>query len=305
MKIFEYARGLLSFRDLCASRPVCKSWADLQSLPSHAYPVYFFEDGSEFDLPDSDDPNFRICILATKIDIFHCQIFTQDQLDFVKKKFPSIKELTLEIHGNEDPDEILFDWDPDTLSIAVNIQKMIVFCNDFNKEIKIDFNLLTLLTHFETNTRIRFENYDQRAMELFGFVTDHFNQTYNEISKHTNTMQLMRDQAPSPLLLNEFTAWIKNERKYPEVVIGTVNSMRFLKLSRDGLMIYPIAGAAEMEHSDFLDNYTFTISILFNAWPGVPLKFHEDCPLQMRQIWLNLINLVREDLNLSPYTLSS
>ena len=97
MRIFDISRGYLNFKDLCASRPVCKSWANLKTLPPHPYPVYFFEDGSDLDLPDSDDQNYQKVLLNASIRSLHCQIFTEEQLGFVLQLMPSLKEAVIEI----------------------------------------------------------------------------------------------------------------------------------------------------------------------------------------------------------------
>jgi len=304
MKIFDIARGMLSFRDLCASRPVCQSWSDLHALPPYPFAIYFLEDGSECDFPDSDDLNFRNCLLAAKITIFHCHIFNKDQLDFTLKILPRIKELSIEIYGNDDDeeiDEIAETWDPYFLSLAVNLRKLEITVEDIDEITKIDFNVLKHLNYIDSNTQITYENYDNRDMKLFGGPIDYFDETCIEISRHADFIQMMRDVAANRFALGFFMEWVRAKGKQkPYKMFATLNRMRFATLdSKEGsVTLHPISGGFD------LDYYITAFSDFSNMWPDMKLKFHSDCTPEMKQLFLNMINPEREKLDLPPYTLN-
>lgn len=295
---------MLGFRDLCASRPVCKSWSDLHALPPYLFPIYFWEDGSECDFPDSDDPNFRNCLLAAKFTIFHCHIFNKDQLDFVLQILPRVEELSIEIYGNdddEDVDEIAESWDPYFLSTAINLRKLEITIEDIDESTKIDFSILKRLIYIDSNTHITYENYDNRVMELFGGVCDYFDETCVAIARNANVGQMMRDVAANRAAMSFFVDWVRARGKQkPYKLFATLNRMRFATLdSKEGsVTLHPISGSFD------LDYYITAFSDFSNIWPDMILKFHSDCTPEMKQLFLNMINSEREKLDLPPYTLN-
>jgi len=304
MRIFVVSRGFLSFRDLCASRPVCKSWSDLKALPAHPFCVYFFEDGSEFNFPDSDNENFRKCLLAANLNVLHCQIFNQDQLQFVLQLLHSVKSLTIEIDADDDEDENAFIWDPYILSSATNAQKIHLEVNNVEDEIRIDFSALRKLTHFSSNARVLFENYDNRDMEFLGVVTDFWDAKCTEIIKNTKHLSSQRLDAPSSHFLDYVASWVvKNRAGLPLRADITMNSMKFITVTKDGFTIEPSLGNPGAQHSDFIEYYRDLWDEAFNIWPDVPLIFHARCTAQEKALWLNIINPIRERFGMTPFSL--
>lgn len=289
MKILGESLNLLSFRDRCKAKPVCRSWVKIIAFP---HCVQFFEDGSEFDLPDSDDVNFRKCILDANITNLHCQVFNQDQLDFVLKILPSLKVLTMEIHGTEEP----INWGPQTLSLATKVRKIILDVADFEEEIKIDFKVLKFLNHLETNASITIENYDGREMKYFEALFDDFDETYAQICSNSIEASGMGDH-PSERFIQYLSTWVKDPSRTMKPYLGhiAVNFMRFATISRQGLKI-----ASGNPVGSFLENYATAFTTFLNEWPDIPLEFEDGCSIEERQKWFDLINPIRSKFGLPP-----
>jgi len=300
MRILEQARGYLSFRDLCATRPVCSEWMDLRSIP-HAHPVYFFEDGSNVNLPNSSDPNFRRALLAATLHDFHCEIFNQDQLQFALQIFPNVRNLTIELDGrNGDelrPGEMVPQWQPNTLSVAQNARKIELAVSNFQGEIQVDFSALANLVHFESDTAVRFANFDNRNMACFGYKCDFWNENATEIALQTKVLRISRNTNIPDAYMRFSDSWTQTSSK-PNVLEANIAGLTFFSLTREYMMVHPVFTLPEAQYESFVAEYRVALEQLLDRMPGHPLRFHEGCTNEMKSIWLSIINPIRAQYGL-------
>jgi len=210
--LLKFCKAFLSFPDLCATRPVSRAWMEIRSVP-FPHEVYFWDDGSNVNFPDSRDPNFRKCLMAATITKLHCQIFSEDQLNFILQIIPSVKELIFEFDGTDmtvaEPFEnpisrnirILattlekndsFQWNPYLLSAAINVEKVELCISDLKDGwmFKIDFSVLKSLVHIETNVCARYENYDGRPMKCLAISSENWMPEVSNIAPNTEIMKI-------------------------------------------------------------------------------------------------------------------
>merc|ERR1719456_1028005 len=135
-------------------------------------------------------------------------------------------------------------------------------------------------------------------MDSFGFVVDHFDNSYADIAMHTTACQVMRKNAPSERILQYLHEWVQHRGEMkPESFQGTQHGMQFATISaKDGLIVHPLP--IEMQHSANVDYYVYAFTQLVNAWPNMPLTFDPGCTPELKELFLRFFNPVRERLNL-------
>jgi len=273
---------------------------DLRSIP-HAHPVYFFEDGSNVNLPNSSDPNFRRALLASTLLNFHCEIFNQDQLQFVLQILPNVKNLTIELDGrNGDdlrPGEVAPQWQPYTLSVAQNARKIELATSNFQGEIKVDFSVLPSLVHFESDTAVRFENFDNREMTCFGYKCDFWNENATKVALHTDILRISRNTNIPEAYMRFSDSWTQTNSK-PNIFEANIAGLTFFSLTREYMMVHPIFTLPEAQYESFVAEYRVALEQLLDRLPGHPFRFHAQCTNEMKSIWLGIINPIRAQYGL-------
>jgi len=304
MRTFEHARSYLNFRDLCATRAVCQIWNDIRSVPQERT-VFFFEDDTNVDLPSSSDANFRKALLAATLHKLHCQIFNQEQLQFVLQLLPNVKELVIELDGrNGDhlhPGERPPVCDASWISCATKLRKLDLSTSNFDGEIHVDFAALKDLVVFETDSKVLFDNYDGREMECLGYKCDFWTNNVTEIALNTDVLRVSRminmDQT-----YNEFAdRWVRETDLKPNTFEVNLNGLTFFILTREAFTVLPIFNLPEAQYTAFLNQYRFALEQLFQRLPGHPLEFHDGCTEEMKRKWLEIINPIRESLGVPTY----
>jgi len=296
---WPHVKAYLSFRDICATRPVCKDWSDISQVP-HQHCVYFLPDGSNFDSPDSSDKNFRKCLLAATLHTLHCEISSNEELEFILQILPPVKDLTFEINLDDSIENCsTFRWDPYVLSsIATNVRRLeLKFFNAIDLSVGIDFHAMKYLTHFETNQEMVCENYDGRKMDVVGYNIDHWNAMIKSIIVNTETLYLMRNHPP-PLEFGEFLdEWSQNIHDFPRKIEGHVHNMPFVKFSKTVLEFQPVCLEAS-ELIDFIYTYRTCLMKILNVLPSLDIHFDSDCDDVIKKLWIDIVNPVRQSFGL-------
>jgi len=300
--LLKLCKGFLSFPDLCATRPVSRAWMDIRSVP-FPHEVYFWDDGTNVNFPDSHDPNFRKCLMAATLTKLHCQIFTEDQLNFILQILPSIKELIFEFDGTDMCENSSFQWDPYILSVARNVKKVELCTLNLKNDwmFKFDFSVLKHLVHIETNVCARYENYDGRPMECIAILNHHWMPEVSDIAPNTDKMKI--EPKPGDLA----TIYQKEYAKRWRVDMN----MKPLRVDccRDGLTYYvvrkgnpptvtarPIFGIDGTQTKTFVEEYRRAFSRIFMIFPNIELVFHRHCDTNTKKIWLQFINDYRKEI---------
>lgn len=299
--LWTECKSYLSFRDLCATRAVCKEWMDIRSDP-HPHLVYYFADGSFVDLPDSRDPAFRKCLLAANLTKLHCQIFGWDDLKFIIQLLPSLVELTFEIDGCEWDESTLEGWDGHVLSGGTKLKKLELIVTEFEPMFTIDFGALPCLNSFESNVKNKFENYDSRMMECLGITNTDWVEEISEIAKHTKLFRV-EHRAGWTRDLSEFVVeWKKAPKLMPHIIQMHRGGMTFFHFSKleQTLTAAPIFGVHGARQAAFMSVYRRAVRLAFELFPNHKINYHPDCDEGAKSTWLSIINPIRSSNGLLP-----
>jgi len=305
--LWRECKSYLSFRDLCAIRPVCKEWMDIRSDP-HRHLVYYFADGSFVDLPDSRDPQFRKCLLAANLTKLHCQIFGWSDLDFVIQLLPSIEELTFEIDGCDlDNKSTLVNWDGSILYKAKKLKKLELIVTEFEPKFTIDFAAFPNLISFDSNVEVRLENYDNRMMDCMGLANTDFVKECIQIAKHTKLYRMSQRAGGSAYLNQYLNMWTKDPKMLPQFIQMHRGGMTFFHFSKvdETLTAVPIFGVRGAQAAEFMSVYRRALRIAFELFPNHKFDFHPQCDEQTKKTWLSIVNPIRERTGIAPLKLEN
>lgn len=299
--LWKLCKAFLSFPDLCATRSVSRAWMDIRSVP-FPHEVYFWDDGSNVNYPDSRDPNFRKCLMAATITKFHCQIFSEEQLNFILQIIPSVKELVFEVDGTDMCENDSFQWNPYLLSAAINVEKVELCISNWKDEwvFKFDFTVLKNLVHIESNVCARYESYDGRPMKCLAISNECWMPEVSDIAPNTERMKI----EPKPCVASI------HQKKYSEIWRADMNMKPCsVECCRDGLTYYvvrkgtpptvtarPIFGIDGTRTKAFVSEYTRAFSRIFMLFPNIELVFHRHCDDDNKKVWLKFINAYRKEI---------
>lgn len=300
------SKSFLSFRDICALRPVSKSWMDIRSTP-FPHLVYFFGDGSNVDLPDSSDASFRQCLLAATLTKLHCEIFTRDDLSFVLQIIPQVKDLTFEIDVSDFREDCAFQWDPYILSPAMKVQRLELVTTGTSErwQFQVDFATHLELTHIETNGYMRYENYDGRPMKCLSVANAHWPHGAFEITPNLDLLKLGPKYTQHWPHHEEFAQrWICDPTLKPQNVEINRDGMTYFYVRKGNPSIVTAAPIFEIHGATtelFVSEYRRAVSIMLLFFRGnVELQFHGQCDERTKKIWLSFVNKERKVQSLPP-----
>jgi len=319
--MWKLCKSYLSFRDLCTTRPVCKEWMDIRSAPFLQL-VYFFEDAAFVNLPSSDDPNFRKCLLAAKLTKLHCQIFTLNQLQFVLQILDSLEELTFELDAEDvfssrnerccqwltrmfgmqdysDPD-----WNPDLFRVAKKLKKLELCVTNCKKKFIIDFEAHPKLVHIESNVQIELRNYDDREMDCVGLANSQWTAVHSAMGVNTELMRLCQGKAgPSLRLMIYLTKWAFNLKMKPLNIECQREGLTFFHLSKgikSVLTAFPVFQIQGTQKPFFTAHCRMAYGRLYTILPNLSLEFHSECSDDNKKTWVGIVNESRQNSGLLP-----
>jgi len=309
--ILREVRCYLSFRDLCLTRQVCKEWYDISGTPCGST-IYFFADGSNVNFPDSTDPSYRKCLLNARVEKIHCEIWHQEEVDFLLQILPCVKWLTMEIYGPDGAgaDSLGFSkWDSECLLAAKHLRSLDLSGCDFDHTVTIDFAELPFLTSLEVDVPMKVRNYDFREMGCFANCIDIWDELTSQIASRTRTLKVQRNQDVSAdfrrFLKGWITSWVSQKRQLPIRMEGRKYSMHFCTLTREGLFVMPIFLIRGSQNQTFQLEYHRVFTRFYTDFPNVPIQFHKDCDNRNRSLWLKILNPIRAGFGLKPFRLEN
>lgn len=285
--VLIYCRQYLSFRDICATRAVCKEWQRIDAFPIYST-VYLGQENEGY--PDWSDKDYLSCILAAKIYDLEIEIESQDQIHFLNQIIESIKKLSMVVEMGPYDTE----WKKDIFGNMVHLEELEFDLYGIDFPVTIDFSKMPRLKILCTNGNITFLKYDNRQLELLKYSVDYWDETLSKIAEHTQTIRLHRHAKKSDVLLEYLDIWVNDTSKKPDVWELCVQSSLFFSWAREGITIHPVEDICHIndEHytGSFLE-YERCLMQVFMRMPNIPLSFSE-CDAETQSNWKILINRI-------------
>lgn len=272
---------------------------DIRSVP-FPHRVYFWDDGSNVNLPDSHDVNFRKCLMAATLTKLHCQIFNEEQFKFILGIIHSVKDIIFEFDGGDMSESASMHWDPYFLSIAPNLVRLeLCVSNARNCTFNIDFAVFKNLVHIESDVLLRYENYDGRDVKCMALHNYNWVRELNEIMPNVDHVKI---QCPPGVEISKaqyefMEGWTKDMTMKPV----------FLSSCKDGLVFYyvrkgyppyitlcPIFSISGAHSVAFIAEYRHVYGRGLALFPNIELEFHPSCDENSRLTWVKIINEVRK-----------
>jgi len=287
----RFSRSFLSFRDLCASRPVCRNWHVVNDH-SIEEPIFILEEDSAF--PNRSHAHFQRCLRAAKLLNIVAEVETKEQVAFLKSIASHAKSLRITADAEEDSI-----WDQDFFENASTIEDLhLEFYGNHNPH-KIDFNQLPNLRNFHSNIAAIFQNYDQQPMDHFSYTVDYFNKQACEILLNTKVLRLHLDEKPTAELFEYADRWVRREIENPKRWVYSINELTFCTQEIDKLLIHPVSGLGDQQFNASLDTYRLAFVNILVRNPHIPIYFDVECNQSVTEAWKRIIiNPIRVDLGL-------
>jgi len=296
-----FCRQYLSFKDLCATRRVCKSWTVIDTYPIE-YTVFVCEDGDFACLPNREDQCFRRCLLAANLRDVNIEIADIRDLVFLREMLPSLRRLSMEIeipfHHTE-----RIKWTRDMLSNASNLEKLEMQVYGFDTTIEVDFLQLPRLSYFHSNVQVQLLNYDQRPMNFFGYVVDYWDGMCSVIAYNSRKLRVCRYETISSAYYTFLLNWRQpNTNRKPLYIECTASGTHFCTCLQGSQLciLFPafhldqFQGIYEGSYEDYANFFTHTLK----HNPSTQFLFHETCTEHEKNWWKNIINPIRKNFGL-------
>jgi len=302
--LWNICKSFLTFSDLCASRRVSKSWMDIRSVP-FPHRVYFWDDGSNVNLPDSHDINFRKCLMAATLTKFHCQIFNEEQFKFVLGIIHSVKDIIFEFDGGDMSESPSFHWNPYLLSAAPNLVRLeLCVSNIKNWIFKIDFSVFKNLIHIESDVLIRYENYDGRTMKCIALQNYNWVPELNEIMPNTEHAKMQSSPGDKVTKAqNELMpSWTTDMTMNPTYLSMVKHGLVYFYLRKGYppyLTLCPIFSITGTNSVAFIAEYRHVYGRAMLFFPNIKFEFLPSCDQFSRKTWVKIINGARESQRMS------
>lgn len=297
-----HCRKYLTFKDLCATRAVSRSWSVLKNVPVEST-VFICEDGDFAGLPNRDHPCFRACLREAELHDVNIEISELKDLIFLRDMLPSIRRLSMEIEIPFHHTENVV-WTRGMFCHAENLEKLELQVYGFDVPIEIDFNQLPRLTHFHSNCQVQMLNYNQRSLVFFGYVVDYWDELCSWIAHHSTKVQVGRYEIKTTAWVTFMENWSKvpDISKKPLYLECTASGTHFCTCLKGGQMcvLYPALNLDQFENvyegsfEDYACLFTYTLS----QNPQIEFQFHESCNEHEKLSWIRIMNPIRENLGL-------
>lgn len=308
-EIVYFCRRYLNFKDLCATRRVCKSWSILSAIPIE-YTVFIAEDGSFADLPNREHYQFRKCLLEADLRDVDIEISNMDHLNFLRHLIPSLRRLSIEIDiPFHFPSEAWSTWTRRLFPRVSNIQKLDLQVYGIDTPIEIDFSKLPRLSHFRSNCQVQLLNFDDRPMLFFGYVVDYWSDLCTVIALHSHKLRVCKYDGTTDEWESFFLCHWKSSsprQNKPLYLECTTSGTHFCTYIRENLtcVLYPAMNLDQFQnvYEGSFEDYANLFLRILNENPSQSFLFHDSCTEHEKIWWRQIINPIRLGLGLDPFS---
>lgn len=300
--ILDHVRSFLPFRDICVSRGVCRDWLDTRNIRVEET-VFFINDGAPVNFPNNDHKEFRKCLQAMKLLKLHCEIPSQEHLDFLCTIVRDASHIHLELDGDQSDSfqsgvrppqweaNVLNNLAPQLLSLQL------LFFNIPEQFVNLNFSVLPRLESFKSNGKFVVQNYDDRPMKSFGCVIDFWSAMATKIANNSQTISLQNDFQQGPDFANFWLNWKPNHSQ--KVVFCSSDSEPFMEVGPDEsgtlqLQFHDPFGLGDFELEN--QEYQKVLRHVLTRFPHIIVQYVERDSLQK---WHDIICPVFEEFSLS------
>lgn len=304
--VLNMVRSYLSFHEICASRRVCKSFRDTSHVRVE-HCVFFVEDGTPFNLPNSEHPEFRRCLESMILLNLHCEVTTQEHLEFLSKIIGNAKHVHLELDGSPadtfQSGKLPVRWRANSLcTLAPQARHIdVLFFNIQEQCVYLDFSCFPWLESFQSNVRIFVENYDNRPMKYFGYPIDFWSVSETTIAANAETVALQKDFQQGPDFVNFWQNWTPSNS--PRLQFCSSDCEPFMELGKNeegivNLLLCNPFGLGDYELETI--EYQMVLRHILNRFPQVSINFHDQCGQTVLKKWRDIARPIFKEFSL-PY----